>query len=242
MSDPELPPTGIAAILARVRAQLREPTARFWTDAELMGYMTDGAKDLWRAILDLHAEHYLKECQVVLRSGDTKLSGVPDDCFRVWNIEPWDTTPSGSSRGVLFTPRKYNSQDMISARATPPLDPSNGATRVIYYDVSGVGAPVTAPLIRTAPGVRSDVLVRLAYNPTVQLIDRNPIPGEADHALLAYTLAYARAKESDSQGADPMWLSVYESEKTKILTGLTPRQEQEQEVVEDFFQGVGSMW
>jgi len=226
--------TTIASLLTQVRNQLVERTARFWSDDELKAIMRLGAVDLWGAILDLHQDHYLKiDENAVLRAGTLQISGVPADCFRVQAIEPFDL---GADVVVTFTPRKWKSPEFTSARSLAAQD--RGWSRAIYYQLSGVGAPTGVPTILTAPKLTADLRVRIAYNPTLTWDgDVNPVPGESDNALKAWTIAYARAKETEDRLPEAGWLAVYATEKANLLTRLTPRQEQEPDVVEDFFQG-----
>lgn len=236
--------TKIASILTQVRGQLVEPVAKFWTDSELTAIMRLGALDLWGAILDLHQDHYFKvdEENVFLRANSTELSGIPDDCFRITLIEPRDTTVNGTGHSILFLPRKYNNTDFIVARTQDAQDPDSMPARQIYYQITGV----EPPHVLCAPQLSADVPIRLAYNPTIwpdgENVETNPIPGASDNALKAWTIAYARAKETDGRTPDSGWLAVYATEKQTLLTRLTPREEQEPEVVEDLFQGFGSMW
>lgn len=224
-------------ITNEVRPQLRELTARFWSDAELLGIMKHGIRDLWGAILDVHGEHYLvvDETNVSLVAGAKQLSGVPGDCFRVQFLEPRDTSVNGTSPWLRFLPRKWNSPEFAEARSLTATDANTGD--VIYYAVSGEGSPIAAPVIRTAPALSSTLLIRLAYNPTITIGTNNPIPGESDHALKAWTLAYAKAKEVGSGLPDAGWLSIYSTEKQSILTRIVPRQEQEPEYVSGMFEG-----
>lgn len=237
--------TAISDTLAEVRDFLLEKRARFWSDPELRAIYGHGVSDLWGAILDVHGEHYMTIAPAqggtdngpVLRASAMQIDNVPDNCFRVLLIEPRDTSSDGTARQILFTPKKFNHPDFVVARTQSARDA--GSTREIYYHVSGVGAPISAPTILTAPMVASDVLLRIAYCPTITLGDENPIPGESDNALKAWVIAYALAKEGPqgSRVPDPSWLGIYSTEKQLILTRLTPRQEQESEVVEDFYQG-----
>ena len=83
------------------------------------------------------------------------------------------------------------------------------------------------------------VLLRLTYVPTLAAIvvgGNNPIPGESDNALIAWTTAYAMAKEADDATPDAGWLTIYGTEKTNILTSLTPRQTDDDDVAEAFFE------
>lgn len=231
--------TPVSSLLTQVRGFLIDLGSRkFWSDDELIAIATNGAKDLWGAILDTYGDHYLSinTTTVTLESGKDQLSGVPDDVFRVHLIEPLDTTTSGQTPNLRFVPKKYNSQDFIVARTLSPLQPNSAG--VIFYDVSGVGAPNGAPTILTGPRVDSQVQIRFVYNPTLPALttdSANPIAGESDMALIAYTVAFARAKERSDRAPDAGWLAVYATEKQSILSRITPRQDQEPEVVEGLF-------
>lgn len=235
--------TLITSIITQVRRQLVELTARFWTDDELKDILKLGVMDLWGAILDLHQDHYFNVVEtegadgVRLDAGASQLTNVPDDCFRVMLIEPLRTNldPFGGL-ACAFVPRKYNHPDFISARSWAN-DESALTAGVIYYDVTGPGAPVAAPVIRIAPRISTTVKLRLAYYPMLDVNDTNPVPGGSDNALKAWTIAYANAKEGPqgSRIPDAGWLSVYATEKQTILTRMTPRQEQEADVVDGLF-------
>lgn len=235
--------TLITSIITQVRRQLVETTARYWSDVELTDILKLGATDLQGAILDLHQDHYfvVQESEgadgVRLEAGFAQLTNVPDDCFRVMLIEPLRTNldPYGGL-ACAFVPRKYNHPDFISARSWSN-DESALTAGVIYYDVTGPGAPVAAPIIRIAPKISTTIKLRLAYYPLLEVNDINPIPGGSDNALKAWTIAYANAKEGP-QGAripDAGWLAVYATEKQSVLTRLTPRQEQEADVADGLF-------
>lgn len=237
--------TTLSTLRTSARAHLIETTADFWTDAELLDIMLQGAKDLWGAIVDLHQEHFLTvdTTNVSLSANGTSLSGVPTNTFRVHIIEPTDTTDAGSVENILFVPRDYNSPDFIAARTVAAQDPTN--TGIIYYCLTSAGAPVAAPTVLIAPSVSSAMAagtIRFVYVPTLGTLTAssdNPIPGEADHALIAWTVAYARAKEKDDRTPDAAWLAVYATEKQHLLTRLTPRQTQEPDYTEALFQ---SFW
>jgi hypothetical protein len=119
-----------------------------------------------------------------------------------------------------------------SGRSIPPL-----TAGIIYYDVTGPGAPIAAPVIRVAPIISTDLTLRLAYYPMLEVEDINPVPGGSDNALKAWTIAFALAKEGPQgqRTPDPGWLAVYANEKQTILTRSTPRQEQEADTVDGLF-------
>jgi hypothetical protein len=236
--------TPISSIITQVRRQLIETKKgrRFWDDDELKDIFKLGVMDLWGAILDLHQDHYFKVIEgddarpVILEAGKSVLTNVPEDCFRVMLIEPNDTTVTDTTGGVVFAPRKYNHPDFITARTLGSLD-SAVTAGIIYYDVTGPGAPIAAPVIRVAPKIGSNLTLRFAYYPMLEVDDINPVPGGSDNALKAWTIAYALAKEGP-QGArtpDASWLAVYATEKQTILTRSTPRQEQEADTVDGLF-------
>ena len=212
----------------------------FWTDAEILTELTNGAKDLWAAYLDVFQDHFFTDdvTNVTLAASTGSLTGVPSDTFRVLLIEPRDTTTAGAHAGIRFVPKKYNHPDFIAARAHGTIDPTSGG--VIFYDVSGAGTPVGTPTVLVAPKLNAAMNLRFVYSPVLATLtgsSNNPIPGESDKALVAYGIAFARAKERDDRSPDPNWIAVYATEKQSLLARVTPRQEQENDVVEGMFEG-----
>lgn len=217
--------------------------APFWTDAELLELIILGCKDLWRAITDLHQGHFttIDATNVTLASNASALTGVPADVFRVLSIEPRDLTDSSASRGIEFLPRAYKSRSFQYARSLGAMSPTTGG--VVLYDILNAGSPVAAPTISVAPPLSTAMNLRLVYINTLSSAlsesSTNPIPGESDNALISWTVAWARAKEREDRSPDPSWIATYSTDKQSLLTALTPRQEQEEEVVEDLF---GDCW
>ena len=212
----------------------------FWTDAELLTYILEGAKDLWRALLDLHQEHFMTvdATNVSLAASTATITGTPADTLRVLSIEPRDlSVATGTGRYILFQPADYQSPEFVAARSRDDIDPNEGG--IIYYAVAGAGSPVAAPTIYVAPEISSALNLRLVYIPTLSsslaAASNNPIPGESDLALKAWCIAYAKAKERDDGSPDPNWLAIYATEKQSLLTVSTPRQEQEPRVVRGVF-------
>ena len=212
---------------------------RFWSSDELIAHMNHAITDLWKAVLDLHGEHFQTvDITNVSVAADTEtLTGVPTDVFRILRIEPRDVTSSGSYRDVSFKPWDTNSDDAQNARALGSVSPTSGVC--VYFQLENAGAPVAAPTVRIAPKLSSAVTLRFVYAPTIATkvaADDNPIPGGTDLAIIAWTVAYARAKEREDRMPDPNWLAIYGTEKRNSLTAMTPRQEQEPEVVQDYFE------
>jgi hypothetical protein len=220
-------------------------TTPFWTEQELLDLLILGAKDLWRAIVDLHQGHFTTNdaTNVSLTASSSTLTGVPADTFRVLMLEPRDLTSNSSTRALYFKPKQYHSQSFQAARAQIATDPSAGTT--IYYDILNAGSPVGAPSIVVAPQLSGATNLRLVYVhtlPTLLETDNNPIPGESDNAMVSWGVAWARAKEREDRSPDPAWFATYSTDKQSLLTALTPRQEQEEEIVEGLFDGMMEDW
>lgn len=213
----------------------------FWSDTELIEHAINCCKDLWRAFVDLHENHFstIDETTMSIAVGATVVAGVPTDVFRILLIEPRDTSDSGASRGLKFFPKKYNSKEFIAARTLPAVDPSGGG--VILYDIFNAGSPVAAPTLKLSRSVTSAVLLRVQYNNTLPDLtgdSNNPIPGEADEAVICWIVAHALGKEREDRSPDPNWLAKYATEKGSVLIVSAPRQEQEPRVVSGVFDDI----
>lgn len=231
--------TLLSDLETKARYHLNEATASYWSSAELVSLMNAGVRDLWRAVNDLRASYFctLDITNVSLAANGTSLTGVPSDCTRVHMIEPRDLTSSGANRNLVFRPKAYTDPDFQAARATDAIDAASGGT--IWYDLIGAGGPVAAPTVVVAPKVNAAVTLAFTYVPVLSALtaaSTNPIPGESDNALVAWVVAYARAKERDDRAPDPSWLAIYATEKTNLLVSLSPRQDQEPAVASALFE------
>lgn len=230
--------TTLSTIIATARGTLMETTARFWTDAELLQYAVDGCKDLWKAIIDLGQGHFqtIDDTNVSLAANSSSLTGVPADVFRVELISVRDQTTASTVQNLTFSPKKAKDADWDANRALGAVDPSG---RDVLFQVRNAGSPIAAPTIDVAPMITAAVNLRLIYTPTLGTLtsgSTNPIPGESDHALYAWIVAHARAKEREDRSPDPAWISIYATDKAEILQALTPRQTQEPDVAEALFE------
>jgi len=229
--------TLIKDLIPVVRDKLIEPQPSFWGDDELVKIMCNGIRDLWRDIVDLKGEHYitLDTTHVSLAANATSLTGVPSDVHKVYMIEPLDLTVNGSNHGLLFKPLEYNNNTFQLARSREAIDPANDT---IYYAIWGKGSPVTAPTIMVAPKVTSAVSLAFTYIPTLGTLTAEsaiPIPGEADNALIWWTVAFARAKEAEDRAPDAAALMIYGTEKQHLLQSLGLREYQEAHFCEAMF-------
>ncbi len=229
--------TLISAIETQVRFRLEEPTAKFWSSAELVDIIAAGVRDLWRDVVDLKQEHFITiSTSVTMAANTATLTSVPADVHKIVMISPSDVSESSANRALIFRPADYNSSDFQNALSRTAIAPSNDT---IFYAITDKGAPVSAPVIRVAPQVTSAVTLSFAYVPivgTLSAASTVPIPGEADNALVAWTVAFARAKEREDRAPDPNWLTVYATEKAHLLKSLELRQYQEPTFAEAMFE------
>jgi hypothetical protein len=228
--------TTLQTIVDISRRHLIEATAKFWSDVELVALTNRGIRDLWRAINDNYQDYFLTidATNVSQAASALSLTGVPTDVAIIRGLEP---RVLSSYPTLHYRPKNYNHADFMSARARSDTDPAYGGT--IWWHAVGAGAPVAAPTIYVAPSLTAAVPLRLTYVPvlTEKVIgDANPIPGESDNALIAWTVAYARAKEREDRSPDPSWMAVYGTEKQNILISLSPRQTDEEDVAEALFE------
>lgn len=233
--------TKISDIEVLARRQLRETVARFWSSPELTDITIGGIRDLWKAIADLKQGHFFKlnTSDVYMDRATATLRGVPGDVHKIFLLEPRDITETSANVGLIFTPLPYQHHNFQSARTQGNVDPSNN---LVYYAITHEGGPVSAPVIYVAPTSTALVPLTLGYVPVLGDMTTDsvvPIPGESTTALVAWTIAFARAKENDSNSPDPNWLSVYSTEKQAILESLGLRQYQEPVYVDAMFEEYG---
>lgn len=232
--------TTYATIISQARNHINETTASFWSDAELLAIAQKGTIDLWRSFVDLKQEYFLTidTANVTMAADTATLTGTPAGVYKVYLIEPLNNTSAGPNQNVHFTPLDYNDPAFRAARATSNVDPSNTN---IYYAVTGQGAPYAAPTVHVAPKITSAMSIRFVYVPVLSTSDMEsadsvPLPGEVDNAIIAWTVAYARAKERDDVSPDPGWIAIYGTEKTNLMNSLGVRNLQEPEFAKALFE------
>lgn len=222
-------------ILGAVRVNLIETTANFWTDAELLVHVNRGVRDLWRAISNQQQDYFFTTSPApTLAASGTTVTGVPSDVSIVIGLEP---LLQSSYPSMNFFPKRYTHPDMIAARGLDALDPASAEK--MFYAITGAGGPVAAPTIYVAPKLTTAIGIRLTYVPTIPVLvgaTTNPIPGESDQALIAWTTAHALGKQTNQQ-PDASWLAIYKAEKDNILLFVAPRQQDEPDVADAMFEG-----
>lgn len=193
-----------------------------WTQDELMDLMNLAFRDLWRDILDLGEDYFqtVDASNVSQASSATTISGVPADVHRILQIEPRDLS---AIAGLKYEPRPFAAPDILVQRALASAAPS---AKTHYFVVHGSAAPSAAPTIQVSPKVSSNILLTMVYIATLATkvsTDTNPIPGESDQAVVAFTMAYALCKKSPDRQPDPKWIRTFELEKERLLDSLEDR-------------------
>ena len=233
--------TLMSSLVSQARSILLEPaevTGGLWTDAELLAIANKGVKDLWKSIIDLFHDHFvtLDSTNMSIAASASVVTGVPADVFRILMIQPRTLGDSSSNQGLIFKPRTLTHPDFVQANAMRPVNPRE---TVVYYALINAGAPVAAPAIRIAPQLSSAVLLEVQYVPVLADVvsaGNNPIPGESDQGLIYYIAAFARCKSREDRSPDPEYISIYATEKRNTLVALTPRSDQEPDVVQGFWE------
>jgi len=211
----------------------------FWSDDELLAHVVTGCRDLWRALVDLHQDHFVKiDTTVVLPTTSDTLTNVPADLFRILFLQPLEPNASGQ-RPIRFRRASLTSVDFTSAQLRSPIDVT-GDAGIFYYAIVNAGSPVTRPEIYVAPQASGELALRLVYVPTLpgslSVDSINPIPGESDQALMAWCAAYALGKQADGTFApDTTWLSIYATEKDAIKIVSEPRDASTPSIVRGVF-------
>ena len=230
--------TTLSTLITNARTTLNEPTASFWSDAELLVHAVDAVKVLWRKIVNLDQGYFetRDESNVSMAADSYTLTGVPADVFRVKLIEPRDLSSTSTSVNMSFQARPTNHAEFTAARG---LDSQSPAGQTIYFQLKGAGSPVSTPVIEVAPKINAAVNLRLIYVATIGTLTSasdNPIPGESDKAITAWIIAHARAKERPKRDPDPEWLAIFAAEEAQILATCEPRQTQDEQIVEGLFE------
>ena len=228
--------TTIQTLIDRAREHLIEPEPNFWSDTALLVHAVEGIKDLWRAIKAVYQDYFLTvdTTNVSLAAAAYTLTGVPADVSIVRLIRPRDLTAFPYTR---FEFRPWGHPDFITAEAQGTLAATQ--VRLLYFCITDAGAPVGTPTVRVAPAIDTALTLSFSYIPvigTLTAASNNPIPGETDDLIVAWIVAYARAKEREDRSPDLVWLAKYKDGRDTLLTSVTPRQEQDDEVAEAMFE------
>lgn len=227
--------TTFTTLIGRVRTNLLEATARFWTDAEILAELNDGMWDLQKAINAQYEDYYFTTdvTNVSIAANGTTVTGMPSDVMIIRGLEP--RVPS-SYPFLEFVFKKFTDPAFQQARGLAAQDPTQLTQMLVA--ITGAAGPVGAGTIHVAPAPTTAITLRLTYIPTIASKvagDNNPIPGQSDKALICYATAYCLSKIREEKTPDPDWLALYATEKANLLTALAPRQEQDDQVAIGLF-------
>jgi hypothetical protein len=231
--------TLLSAIITRIRSKIVAPAATdlYWDDNQILADLNNCIGDLQRAIDDDFQDYFvtIDRTNVTMDGVTGTLTGVPSDVSIIRKIRPRNVS---TYPGLIFVKRGYDSDDFEAAMAQTTQD--SGSVRVIYYAITGQGAPIGAPTINVRPLVSAQIPLELVYVPRLgaKLVsDVNPIPGSSDLALETWGIAHARGREREDRLPDPGFLKIYAQEKENLLVALTPRDTDKPQIVEGMFEG-----
>lgn len=231
--------TTIQTIITRARRALNETTARFWSDTELLDLAQMGIEDLWKAVKATNKKHLITSTTSTI-SASTPYFSAPDNIADIYGLE---VAAPDTNVNLHFKKADYFQAEFQQARFASAAE---ARETVVLYDIFGPGgnaASSGSTTIQIAPKLTSAVGVTLYYVPTpssASTTSSNPIPGASDNALIAWVIAFARAREREDRAPDSEWLAVYNTEKQNLLTSvLDPRDKSEEVYVEGMFE---QMW
>lgn len=224
----------LATVRGGVRGHIDEPTANYWTDAELNGYIDSSQRKLWRKILALKKDYWLATATLTVATGSSIFnpadgSGMPAD---IWRIESIRTLTSGF-QNMLWSPADPNSQIFLDGLNTdyPVFNPYQ-----ILYALRNMTTLSISPVFQQGP---ITALINYIQQPTVMTVDTDTflIP-DTFMDYVEYD-ATVNALSKGPVGDATAW-KVETSEAWKeIMEALdTPRSSQGPDLV----QGFGSNW
>lgn len=225
----------LATVRSRVRGHIDEPTANYWADTELNGYISDAELDLWTKILALKKDYWLATATLTLSVGVSVLqggdaSGMPND---VWRVEAIRSITSGF-QNILFTPADPNSQQFLDGLNTdfPVFNPYQ-----ILYAMRNITTLALSPVIQQGP---IQALMNYIQQPTPMAADTDTflIP-DTFMRYVQYTAA-AVALSKGPVGDSVSWAQRAADAWKVIMESLdTPRQSQGPDLVLGFGSGEG---
>lgn len=226
--------TTLSTLISRARDFLVATGDTYWSDAELLAHAQAAIEDLWKAVLAAGQKHIITSTASTL-SANVLSTDLPLDFGRMWGVEVTNPT---TNVNVIFTKKSYFSAEFQAARFADAVEPRH---QTILYDLMNQGGPTdTTATLKTAPKVSSDMAITIWYTPTISALttaSTNPIPGHSDNAVVAWIVAFARAKEREDRAPDSEWVTIYSTEKTNLTnTVLEPRDAEAQEHVEGLFE------
>lgn len=232
--------TTLQTVLNMTRDALNEAVPRYWSDVELLRYMNRGIRDAWRQITLTNQNYQFSlNTSVTLAANADVLTNVPTDVSVIFNLESLDMV----AHPINFIGRTdYANAEFQNARRRSQAGETHNPDQpgTIFFCLVGAGAPVGAPTVYVAPRVSAALTLALAYRPVIgaELTATGlvPLPGELDQALVHWTAAYAIGRERSSAEPDAPRISLYQREVDVILAAITPRDEQEDQTVQAFFQ------
>ncbi len=224
----------LAQVRASVRAHIDEPTANYWTDAELNGYIQSSERKLWRKILALKKDYWLAPATLTVATGSSIFnpgdgSGMPSD---IWRIESIRTLTSGF-QNIIWAVADPNSQAFLDGLNTdfPVFNPYQ-----ILYALRNMTTLAISPVFQQGP---ITALINYIQQPTVMSADTDTflIP-DTFMDFVEYDATVTALSKGPVGDATAWKTELSESWKTIMEALDTPRSSQGPDLVTGF----GSDW
>lgn len=189
----QITPTNSTDMIARVRSNLNESVASFWTDAELLGWMNSGVLDIAARTRALQTTENATIWEGVIEYP------IASDYIGVFGVIYWSnsTTPKALSRGNPFS--------LVSG-----LGKGTAVNEPVYWAESRGNIMVWPPCNAAKSG--NQLVIYLNSRPEyIEEGDNIPLPSYLDNALELYVTSRALHKDiRDSRGA--YFGAMYQSE------------------------------
>lgn len=225
----------LATVRSKVRGHIDEPTASYWTDTELNGYIDDRQWDLWRKVQAIRKDYWLSPTGFVLtlvvgQSNYTTTDGVPAD---IWRISTIRTTQAGF-QDVIWTLGNPTSREWVDGLRTdvPIVNPYQ-----IMYALRNLSTIAISPLPQSVLTAQVDYI----QQPTVMTADTDTFLLPDPFIQYVQYMAAADALGKGPVGDSVSWQQKgAEAWKSIMETLDTPRVDQGPDLVMGFGENGGN--
>lgn len=224
----------LATVRGNVRNHIDEPSANYWTDAELNSYISSRQLDLWRRIYQIDKDYFLSPTGFTLTTAVNQYQygtadGVPTNIFRIESIR---TTTSGFQDTSWVNANPTSQEFLDGLRSDVPV----AMPFRILYSLRNVNTIWISPLPQSSLQAQVDYIML----PTAVAADSDtfvmPDPFLDFIEYMATVDALAKGPVGDSVG----WLQHAEKAWENIVLALdTPRSNQGPDVVMGMFSSGG---
>lgn len=232
-------PQQLADYLTRIRSVIDEPTARFWTNAELTNWVNDGARDMAR-----RAEDLITFDTSIVIVANTAVYALPPDVIRIHRCE---FVPVNSTQTYPVRASSQDEMDQIwgTYQANPASYPSWFVTRGYPGGGGSSSFKIQFYPVPSQPGTMNLYYYKLPLrigNPDMdlsQLTVNVDCPEGWDDLIIQYVEWRALRKTRD-----PRWQDSYQmyNENFDYLLNVTRFYHDQQQVISTASRSMVPQW